>query len=109
MMKVLTRHGLKFSSKKMSPAKSTYQVCCIPYSNKFALIWRENVSHMNAGVKEKCVVLDKFFQSVHDKEMPIMSRITLVLPSVRIYHLTDSFRIIQVTREKFSFQRTIFH
>ena len=95
MMKVLTLLGLKFSSKKMSPAKSTYQVCCIPYSNKFALIWRENVSHINAGVKD--------FQSVHDKEMPIMSRITLVLPSVRIYHLAGSFRIIQVTWEKLSF------
>ena len=46
MMKVLTLLGLKFSSKKMSPAKSTYQVCCIPYSNKFASIWRENVSHI---------------------------------------------------------------
>ena len=103
MMKVLTLLGLKFSSKKMSPAKSTYQVCCIPYSNKFALILRENVSHINASVKEKCVVLDKFFQSVHDKEMPIMSRIILVLPSVRIYHLAGSFRIIQVTREKLSF------
>ena len=41
MMKVLTLLGLKFSSKKMSPAKSTYQVCCIPYSNKFASIWPE--------------------------------------------------------------------
>ena len=41
MMKVLTLLGLKFSSKKMSPAKSTYQVCCIPYSNKFASIWCE--------------------------------------------------------------------
>ena len=51
----------------------------------------------------KCVVLDKFFQPVHDKEMPIMSRITLVLPSVRIYHLAGSFRIIQVTWEKLSF------
>ena len=54
----------------------------------------------------KCVVLDKFFQPVHDKEMPIfviMSCITLVLPSVRIYHLAGSFRIIQVTWEKLSF------
>ena len=57
MMKVLTRHGLKFSSKKMSPAKSTYQVCCIPYSNKFASIWRENVSHINGGVKETKTVI----------------------------------------------------
>ena len=54
----------------------------------------------------KCVVLDKFFQPVHDKEMPIfviMSCITLVLSSVLIYHLAGSFRIIQVTREKLSF------
>ena len=57
MMKDLTRLGLKFSSKKMSPAKSTYQVCCIPYSNKFASIWRENVSHINAGVKETKTVI----------------------------------------------------
>ena len=56
----------------------------------------------------KCVVLDncKFFQPVHDKEMlifVIMSCITFVLPSVRIYHLAGSFRIIQVTWEKLSF------
>ena len=57
MMKVLTSLGLKFSSKKRSPAKSTYQVCCIPYSNKSASIWRENVSHMNAGVKETKIVI----------------------------------------------------
>ena len=45
----------------------------------------------------KCAVLDQFFQPVHDKEMPIfviMSCITFVLPSVRIYHLAGSFRII---------------
>ena len=54
----------------------------------------------------KCVVLDKFFQPVHDKEMPIfviMSCITLVLPSVLIYHLAGSLRIIQVTWEKLPF------
>ena len=51
----------------------------------------------------KCVVLDKFFQPVHDKEMPIMSRITFVLPSVRIYHFAGSFTIIRVTWEKLSF------
>ena len=54
----------------------------------------------------KCAVLDKFFQPVHDKEMPIfviMSCITFVLPSVRIYHLAGSFRIIRVTWEKLSF------
>ena len=66
MMKVLTLLGLKFSSKKMSPAKSTYQVCCIPYSNKFASIWRENVSHINADVKEtKCLSL--FWKSAECK------------------------------------------
>ena len=54
----------------------------------------------------KCVVLDKFFQLVHNKEMSIfviMSCITFVLSSVRIYHLAGSFRIIQVTWEKLSF------
>ena len=55
MMKVLTILGLKFSSKEMSPAKSTYQVCCIPYPNKFASIWRENVE--NAGVEEAKTVI----------------------------------------------------
>ena len=56
MIKVLTHLGLKFSSKKMFPATSTYQVCCLPYSNKFASIWRENVTHINAGVKETKIV-----------------------------------------------------
>ena len=50
MIKVLTHLGLKFSSKKMFPATSTYQVCCLPYSNMFASIWRENVTHIPAGV-----------------------------------------------------------
>ena len=56
MIKVLTHLGLKFSSKKMFPATSTYQVCCLPYSNKFASIWRENVTHINAGEKETKIV-----------------------------------------------------
>ena len=46
----------------------------------------------------KCVVLEK--------EMPIyviMSCITIVLPSVLIYHLAGSLRIIQVTWEKLPF------
>ena len=54
----------------------------------------------------KCVVLDKFFQPVHEKEMPIfviMSCITVVLPSVLIHHLAGSLRIIQVTWEKLPF------
>ena len=57
MIKVLTHLGLKFSSKKMSPATSTYQVCCLPYSNKFASIRREDVTHIHAGVKETKIVI----------------------------------------------------
>ena len=30
---------------------------CIPYSNKFASIWRENVSHINADVEETKTVI----------------------------------------------------
>ena len=36
-LKVLKQLGLKFSSKKMSPATSTYQFRCLPYLNKFAV------------------------------------------------------------------------
>ena len=53
MIKVLTHLGLKFSSKKMFPATSTYQVCCLPYSNKFASIWRECYSYTCRCVGDK--------------------------------------------------------
>ena len=62
----------------------------------------------------KCVVLDKFFQPVHDKELPIfviMSCITFVLSSVRIiclYEIVISYRRLK-TKSEDAPQRTIFH
>ena len=42
MIKVLTHLRLKFSSKKMSPATSTYQFRFLPYLNKFAVKFPHN-------------------------------------------------------------------
>ena len=118
MIKVFKQLGLKFSSKKMSPATSTYQFRCLPYLNKFAVkfphshilhyafsswiektitkkyisirktdlfynsmrlcgnftkfasIWRENVTHIHAGVKKTKIVIWRLHFSSYNSLKP---------------------------------------
>ena len=118
MIKVFKQLGLKFSSKKMSPATSTYQFRCLPYLNKFAVkfphshilhyafsswiektmtkkyiairktdlfynsmrlcgnftkfasIWRENLTHIHAGVKETKIVVWRLHFSSYNSLKP---------------------------------------
>ena len=50
-------------------ARFRYDFCCIPCSNKFVLIWSENVTHIHAGVKEaKIVIWRLHFSSYNSAE-----------------------------------------
>ena len=91
MIKVLTHLGLKFSSKKMSSATSTYQVCYLPYSNMFASIWREDVNHITAGVKETKIVIWRLLCSLYNSAERYFS-LTIKWP-IQLY-LNSKFAVL---------------